>query len=66
MQPGAISGSLLTGMLGLQPKPTVGEALIYLLYALPMAVYVLWPDRLRLRRRPARATAQQLPAENPA
>ncbi len=65
VQPGTISGSLLTGMLGLQPKPTVGEALIYLLYALPMAVYVLWPDRLRLRRSPARSAAQ-VPAENPA
>jgi len=50
VQPGTISGSLLTGMLGLQPQPTVGEALIYLLYAVPMALYVLWPDRLRLRR----------------
>ncbi len=65
VQPGTISGSLLTGMLGLQPQPTVGEALIYLLYALPMAVYVLWPDRLRLRRSPAPASTQ-LPAENPA
>ncbi len=65
VQPGTISGSLLTGMLGLQPKPTVGETMIYLLYALPMAIYVLWPDRLRLRRSPAR-TPSQLPAENPA
>ena len=65
VQPGTISGSLLTGMLGLQPKPTVGEALIYLLYALPMAIYVLWPDRLRMRRSPAPSTAQ-VPAENPA
>jgi high-affinity iron transporter len=67
VQPGTISGSLLTGMLGLQPTPTVGEAAIYLLYAVPMAFYVLWPDRLRLRRTPAqsrpRATAT---AESPA
>jgi len=65
VKPGAISGSLLTGMLGLQPKPTVGEALIYLLYAVPMAVYVLWPDRLRpsgSRARPPRTA----PAESPA
>jgi high-affinity iron transporter len=51
VKPGEISGSLLTGMLGLQPKPTVGEALAYAMYAVPMAVYVLWPDRWRLRRR---------------
>ena len=50
VKPGEISGSLLTGMLGLQPKPTTGEALAYLLYAVPMGLYVLWPDRWRLRR----------------
>jgi high-affinity iron transporter len=51
VKPGTVSGSLLTGMLGLQPQPTVGEALVYVLYAVPMALYVLWPDRLRPRRR---------------
>jgi len=64
VQPGTISGSLLTGMLGLQPAPTVGEALIYIAYAAPMAIYVLWPDRLRLRRAPART--RTAPAESPA
>jgi high-affinity iron transporter len=62
VQPGTISGSLLTGMLGLQPEPTVGEAAIYLLYAVPMTIYVLWPNQIRLRRRPARAGTA--PAEN--
>jgi high-affinity iron transporter len=71
VQPGTISGSLLTGMLGLQPQPTVGEALIYLLYAVPMALYVLWPDRLRGRgsapaRRARRAEGRAAPAESPA
>ena len=65
VQPGTISGSLLTGMLGLQPSPTVGEALVYVLYALPMALYVLWPDRLRPRLR-ARLRASAAPAESPA
>jgi high-affinity iron transporter len=65
VQPGTISGSLLTGMLGLQPEPTVGEALVYLLYAIPMAIYVLWPDRLRLRRRTA-SSGGRVAAENPA
>jgi high-affinity iron transporter len=62
VQPGTISGSLLTGMLGLQPTPTVSEALVYLLYAIPMAAYVLWPQQIRLRRRPART--RTAPAEN--
>ena len=50
VQPETVSGSLLTGMLGLQPTPTMIEVSVYLLYALPMAVYVLWPQQLRLRR----------------
>jgi high-affinity iron transporter len=64
VQPGTISGSLLTGMLGLQPTPTIGEVLVYVLYAVPMTLYVLWPDRLRVKRAPARA--QSAPAESPA
>jgi high-affinity iron transporter len=75
VRPGEVSGSLLTGMLGLQPKPTVGEAAIYLLYAVPMALYVLWPDSLRPRRRVASARGKRpaaaaeggpAPAESPA
>jgi high-affinity iron transporter len=65
VQPGTVSGSLLTGMLGLQPTPTFGETLIYVLYAAPMALYVMWPERLRLRRapaRPRRAAAAESPA----
>ena len=63
VQPGTVTGSLLTGMLGLQPQPTVGEALVYLLYAVPMTLYVLWPDRLRPRRRTAPAGKQRATAE---
>ena len=65
VKPGTVSGSLLTGMLGLQPSPTVGEALAYLLYAIPMALYVLWPNQLRLRGHRVRARTSS-PAENPA
>jgi high-affinity iron transporter len=54
VQPGTIGGSLLTGMLGLQPNPTVIEAALYLVYAVPMLIYVLWPSQLRLRRVGAR------------
>ena len=48
--PGSVRAALLTGMLGLQPVPTVGETLAWLLYAVPMGLYVLWPSR-----RPAQA-----------
>ena len=54
VQPGTISGSLLTGMLGLQPSPTVIEATVYLAYAVPMPLYVVWPDQLRRRPRDPR------------
>jgi high-affinity iron transporter len=56
--PGTWTASLLTGMLGLQPKPTLVEALAYVLYGVPMALFVLWPQR---RRRLARAPGASLP-----
>ncbi len=52
--PGTWTASLLTGMLGLQPQPTVAEAIGYLVFLVPMAVFVLWPQRGRL---PSRSTA---------
>src|SRR3954453_18856843 len=66
VQPGTISGSLLTGMLGLQPTPTVIEVVVYLGYAIPMAAYVLWPQGMRLRSRRVRAGGRIGAAENPA
>jgi len=56
--PGTVRGALLTGMLGLQAQPTVGEVAGWLVYAIPVCVYVAWPDSWRPwkgRRRPARA-----------
>jgi high-affinity iron transporter len=44
---GTVTGSLLTGMLGLQPLPTVGEVLAYLLFAVPVALFVVWPHGRR-------------------
>jgi high-affinity iron transporter len=43
--PGTVRASLLTGVLGLQPVPTVAEVVAWLLYAVPMGAYVLWPQR---------------------
>jgi high-affinity iron transporter len=60
VQPGTVSGSLLTGMLGLQPQPTDVEALVYVLFAVPMGLYVIWPNGWRPWRpllRPRRQTA---------
>jgi high-affinity iron transporter len=52
--PGTVTSSLLTGMLGLQPLPTYAEAGVWLIYAVPMLAYVLWPQA-RVRRSPASA-----------
>lgn len=50
VNPGTVSESLLTGMLGLRPTMTVAETVLYLAYAVPMVLFVLWPRSLRPRR----------------
>jgi high-affinity iron transporter len=62
VKPGTVVGSLLTGMLGLQPSPTVGEATAYLLYAIPMGAYVLWPQRRPTAPAAARAATASVAA----
>jgi high-affinity iron transporter len=57
VRPGSVLSSLLTGVLGLQPQPTVGEAAGWLIYAIPMLVFVLWPDG----RNPFHAAAKPSP-----
>lgn len=47
--PGTWTSSLLTGMLGLQPRPVTIELIGYLVYLLPMSLYVLWPSDRRRR-----------------
>jgi high-affinity iron transporter len=55
--PGTWTSSLLTGMLGLRPSPTVVEAAGYLVYAIPMLLLLLWPQRWRPSRRHVPVTA---------
>jgi high-affinity iron transporter len=55
--PGSVRASLLTGVLGLQPVPTVAEVLAWLLYAVPMGMYVLWPQTRPMRTARVPATA---------
>jgi FTR1 family protein len=43
--PGTVSSSLLTGILGLQPQPVTAELIGWLVYAVPMLAFVLWPRR---------------------
>jgi high-affinity iron transporter len=55
--PGSWTASLLTGMLGLRPSTTVVEAAGYLLYAVPMLLVLLWPQRWSVSLRRGAATA---------
>ncbi|MGI8678534.1 MAG: iron uptake transporter permease EfeU [Jatrophihabitans sp.] len=43
VQPGTVQASLLTGMLGLQPHPVTIEAVGWLVYLVPVGLYVAWP-----------------------
>jgi high-affinity iron transporter len=55
--PGSVRASLITGMLGLQPVPTVAEAFVWFAYAVPMIAYVVWPQRRRDVTRDVRRAA---------
>jgi len=55
VRPGSVASSLLTGIFGLQPRPTVGEIGVYLAYLVPMLVYVLRPVRRPVRVAPESA-----------
>jgi FTR1 family protein len=48
--PGTWTAALLTGMLGLRPTPALAEVGGYVVYALPMLLFLLLPDRWRPRR----------------
>ena len=50
--PGTIVAAIMTGMFGFQPVPTVAEVLVWVLYAVPMSIYVLWPQRPSASRTP--------------
>jgi len=41
IRPGSVQSALLTGVLGIQPKPTVFEGLGWLLYFVPVSLFVL-------------------------
>jgi high-affinity iron transporter len=57
VSPNTVRASLLTGMLGLQPVPTRAEVVAWLAYAIPMSLYVLWPQRPRRTQQAASSAA---------
>lgn len=55
--PGTVRASLLTGMLGLQPEPTRAEVVGWLLYAVPMSLYLILPVTRARTPRPSPSVA---------
>jgi high-affinity iron transporter len=49
---GSVQGSLITGVLGFQPQPTEIEVIGYLLYLIPVGLYIAWPPGRRVPWRP--------------
>lgn len=58
VRPGTPVSAVLTGVLGLQPHPTVVELVVYLAFAVPLLGYVLRP-----RSRPGPAVRAAVPLE---
>ena len=53
VRPGSVQSSLLTGMLGWQPRPTVIEVVVYVAFLVPVMTFVLWPAARPFPRRAA-------------
>jgi high-affinity iron transporter len=56
--PGSVQASLVTGVLGIQPKPVLVEVVGWLAYLIPMALLLFMPAR----KGPVRAITAQPPA----
>ena len=52
VHPGTVLESLLTGMLGIQARPVVAEVAVYLLYLVPLGLFVAWPQAKARTRTP--------------
>jgi len=57
VKPGSVRSALLTGMLVVQPVPTVAEVLVWIAYAIPLSLYGPWPRRTRSHPRAAAVVA---------
>jgi len=57
VQPGTVLSSVLTGVLGIQPKPVTIEVIGWLAYLVPLVIYLTWPSRKTRRRAEEPATA---------
>ena len=51
VRPGSITSALVTGVLGIQPQPTVIEGIGWMLYLVPVAMFVVLGTRRRAQPR---------------
>lgn len=58
---GTLLNSLLGGVLGIQAHPTVTETAGWLVYAVPMVLFVLWPRASRPKARKPAVVTQDAP-----
>lgn len=66
VKPGSVQSALLTGVLGIQPKPLLAEGIAWLAVFVPLMALVLWPQRRRpTTRRPAPVAAAGQPVGSP-
>jgi high-affinity iron transporter len=62
VRPGSVVSSVLTGVLGLQPYPTVVEAVGWVVYAVPLLALVCWPQRRRPAKQAPSAQSANVPS----
>ncbi|MBV9822215.1 MAG: FTR1 family protein [Actinobacteria bacterium] len=62
IRPGSVQASLLTGVLGIQPRPVVVEVLAWLAYLVPMSLYLFWPRRSTPQARTSAAAPRRVTA----
>lgn len=62
VRPGTVLSALVTGVLGIQPRPTLAEGIAWLIYIVPVASFVI----LSSRRRPSSTGREKLPVASAA
>jgi high-affinity iron transporter len=62
IRPGTVVAALVTGMLGIRPTPTIAETIGWLVYLVPVGLFVLWPQRRQSQTVPHRAQTTHTPA----
>lgn len=55
VRPGTPLESLLTGVLGIRPHPSVVEVTAWVVYAIPLLAFVCWPRRRSMKPAPSAA-----------